>query len=221
VGEVGDVRQTRPDVASSPAIYQPLVQGVPSEASLLPAGYLYGDSATLVLRTAMPPEQMENVFRAAGRSIDPQLPLTNMQTMESAISRTEAPRRFNTSLISAFAAAAILLAILGIYSVIAFAVAQRTQEMAIRLALGSPRSAVRGLVLASAARLALAGCILGLAGAIASGRLLSALLFNVSPFDPLVLTLAAVAVLLLSLLAALVPALHAASVNPIKALRSE
>ena len=141
--------------------------------------------------------------------------------MESALSHTESPRRFNTSLISAFAAAALLLAILGIYSVIAFTVAQRTQEMAIRLALGSPRSAVRRLVLASAAKLALAGCIFGLAGAMAASKLLRAFLFGVSPFDPLVLTLAAVAVLLLSLLAALVPALHAASVNPILALRSE
>ncbi|MGB6133194.1 MAG: ABC transporter permease [Acidobacteriaceae bacterium] len=221
VGVVGDVRQARPDASTRPQIYQPAVPNVASFGSLAQPGDLDGYTGAIVLHTAVPPQQMESAFRATVRSIDPQLPLTDMETMESALSHTESPRRFNTSLISAFAAAALLLAILGIYSVIAFTVAQRTQEMAIRLALGSPRSAVRRLVLASAAKLALAGCIFGLAGAMAASKLLRAFLFGVSPFDPLVLTLAAVAVLLLSLLAALVPALHAASVNPILALRSE
>ena len=221
VGVVGDIKQARPDGSTRPQIYQPAVQNVASYGSLAQPGDLDGYTGAIVLHTAVPPEQMENAFRAAVRSIDPQLPLNDMETMDTALYHTESTRRFNTSLISAFAAAAVLLAILGIYSVIAFSVAQRTQEMAIRLALGSPRSAIRGLVLALAARLALLGCILGLAGAIASARLLRALLFNVSPFDPIVLTVAAVAVLVLSLLAAIVPALHAASVNPIQALRSE
>ena len=97
---------------------------------------------------------MANVLGATGRSIDAQLPLTQVQTMERAVSDSEAPRRFNTALISAFAIAAVLLAALGIYSVIAFSVALRAQEMAIRIALGSQRSEILGLIFTSAAKLA-------------------------------------------------------------------
>ena len=95
----------------------------------------------------MPPEQMENALRATVRSIDPQLPLSQVQTMEHAISDSEAPRRFNTALIASFAVIAVLLAVLGIYSLIAFSVAQRVHEMAIRMALGSQRSGIVRLVL--------------------------------------------------------------------------
>ena len=221
VGIVGDVKQSRPDSRTLPQIYQPAFQNVPSLGSRATPEDIDAYTGAIVIRTAVPPSQMENSLLATVRSIDPQLPLTRVQTMENAVSHTESPRRFNTSLISAFAAAAVLLAILGIYSVVAFSVAQRTQEMAIRLALGAHRSAIRGLVFASAAKLALAGCVLGLAGAAAASKLLRAFLFGVSPFDPLVLTLAAVAVLLLALVAALIPALHAASVEPILALRAE
>ena len=140
----------------------------------------------------MPPEQMENALRATVRSIDPQLPLSQVQTMEHAISDSEAPRRFNTALISSFAAIAVLLAVLGIYSVIAFSVALRVQEMAIRMALGSQRSGIVGLVVLSGAKLAAVGCVIGLAGAFAASHLLSSFLFGVSGVDPLVLTLAAV-----------------------------
>ena len=145
----------------------------------------------IVLRSALPPEQMENALRATVRSIDPQLPLTQVQTMEQAVSESEAPRRFNTVLISSFAFAAVLLAVLGIYSVIAFSVASRVQEMAIRMALGSQRAGIVRLILESGAKLAAFGCVLGLAGAAADSTLLRSLLFGVSPFDPLVLTLAA------------------------------
>src|ERR1700753_2196792 len=86
---------------------------------------LNGNGGYIVLRSTFPPEQMENALRAAVRSIDPQLPLTQVQTMEQAVSETEAPRRFNTVLISSFALVAVLLAVLGIYSVIAFSAASR------------------------------------------------------------------------------------------------
>jgi ABC-type antimicrobial peptide transport system permease subunit len=164
---------------------------------------------------------MENQIRATVRSLDPQLPLTQLQTMEHAISDSEAPRRFNTVLISAFAAAALLLAILGIYSVIAFTVAMRVHEMAIRMALGSQRSSIVGLVLSSGLKLAAAGSIIGLAGAVAASRLLKSFVFGVSTLDPLVLVLAAVLVLMLAMAASLLPARRAASIDPIKALRAE
>ena len=169
----------------------------------------------------MPPEQMENLLRSTVRSIDPQLPLTQVQSMEQTVADSEAPRRFNTVLISAFAIAAVLLAALGIYSVIAFSAALRVQEMAIRIALGSQRSGILGLIFTSAAKLAVAGCVLGLLGAAAASHLLQSLLFGVSPFDPLVLTLAAGFVLMLALVASLLPARRAASIDPMKALRAD
>jgi len=141
--------------------------------------------------------------------------------MERTVSDSEAPRRFNTALISAFALAAVLLAVLGIYSVIAFSVALRVQEMAIRMALGAQRVGIVRLVLTSGAKLAVVGCVIGLVGATASARLLRTFLFGVSAADPLVLTLAAVAVLLLALAASLLPARRAASVDLARTLRSE
>jgi ABC-type antimicrobial peptide transport system permease subunit len=164
---------------------------------------------------------MENALRATVRSIDPLLPLTQVQTMEQAVSDSEAPRRFNTVLISSFAFAAVLLAVLGIYSIIAFSVASRVQEMAIRMALGSQRAAIVRLILESGAKLAAVGCVLGLGGALAASGLLRSLLFGVSPFDPMVLTLAVIGVLLLSVAASALPALRAASINPMQALRGE
>jgi ABC-type antimicrobial peptide transport system permease subunit len=149
------------------------------------------------------------------------LPLTQIQSMEHAISDSEAPRRFNTALIASFAAIAVLLAVLGIYSVIAFSVAMRVQEMAIRMALGSQRSGVVRLVVISGAKLAVIGCVIGLIGAFAISHLLSSLLFGVSAFDPLVMTLAAVSLLLLALAASLLPAHRAASVDLTQTLRAE
>jgi putative ABC transport system permease protein len=134
--------------------------------------------------------------------------------MEHAVSDSEAPRRFNSTLASAFAIVAVLLAALGIYSVIAFSAALRVHEMAIRIALGSQRSGILGLVFMSTAKLAVAGCAIGLLGAAAASRLLQSFLFGVSPFDPLVLALAVLFVLMLALVASLLPARRAAKVDP-------
>jgi ABC-type antimicrobial peptide transport system permease subunit len=169
----------------------------------------------------MEPEPMANVVRATVRSIDPQLPLAQVQSMERAVSDSEAPRRFNTVLISAFATAATLLATLGMYSVIAFSAALRTQEMAIRMALGSQRAGILRLVFASATKVAMLGCAIGLLGVAAASRLLGSFLFGVSPFDPLVLSLAALFVLLLAWLASLLPARRAASMDLMSVLRAE
>jgi ABC-type antimicrobial peptide transport system permease subunit len=160
-------------------------------------------------------------LHATVRRIDPQLPLHQMQTMEHAISGSEAPRRFNTVLISSFAVVAVVLSLLGIYSVIAFAAALREQEMALRMALGCQRSGVLTLILTSGVKLGVVGCALGLIGAMAASRLLGSFLFGVSPFDPVVLTLSAVAMLLLALTASAVPARRAARTDPMLALRGE
>ncbi|MBV8116220.1 MAG: ABC transporter permease, partial [Silvibacterium sp.] len=219
VGEVADVKESSPDIPAKQQFYVTIRQSDTFFGVLANPSDLNGNGGFIALRTGMPPEQMEKVLTATVRSIDPQLPLTQIQTMEHAISESEAPRRFNTALISSFAAAALLLAILGIYSVIAFSVALRVQEMAIRMALGSQRSGIVGLVLASGAKLALIGCAIGLAGAAAFSHLLRSFLFGVSAFDPLVLTLAAFCVMLLAIFASFLPAQRAAGIDPMQALR--
>jgi putative ABC transport system permease protein len=221
VGEVADVKLGSPDDPTKEQYYSPADQGNDDLGSLAGPNDLNGNGGYIVLRSSLPPEQIENALRATVRSIDSRLPLTQVQTMEQAVSETEAPRRFNTVLISSFALAAVLLAVLGIYSVIAFSVASRVQEMAIRMALGSQRTAIVRLIIESGAKLATIGCVLGLGGAIAAAGLLRSLLFDVSPYDPLVLMLAVVGVLLLTVAASALPALRAASINPMQALRGE
>jgi predicted permease len=221
VGEVADVKEASPDVPTKEQYYEPVEQFEKSIGPFASPTDLNGNGGSIVVRTTMEPEQMANVLRATVRSIDAQLPLAQVQCMERTVSDSEAPRRFNTAVISAFAIAAVLLAALGMYSVIAFSAALRTQEMAIRMALGSQRSGILGLVFASAAKVAIAGCAIGLLGAAAASRLLGSFLFGVSRFDPLVLTLAAVFVLLLASLASLLPARRAASIDLMSALRAE
>jgi putative ABC transport system permease protein len=221
VGEVADVKESSPDVPDREQYYETIDQFEKSLGTFASPSDLQGNGGYIVLRTAMQPEQMENVLRSTVGSIDAHLPLTQVQNMQQTVSDSETERRFNTVLISAFAIAAVLLAALGIYSVIAFSAALREQEMAIRMALGSQRAGILGLVFKSAAKLALAGCALGLLGAVAASRLLQTLVFGVSPFDPLVLTLAAVLVLMLAMAASLLPASRAASIDPMKSLRAD
>ena len=221
VGEVDDVKLGSRDAETMAQVYQPVTQTVASESVLASVGELSGADGWIVLHSRMDPEQMEDTLRAAVRQIDPQLPLYQLQTMEHAISKSEAPRRFNTVLISSFAIAAVLLSVLGIYAVIAFSVALREQEMAVRMALGFPRSGVIVLILSSGAKLAGIGCGLGLLGALAASRLLRSFLFEVSPFDPGVLALSAIVMLLLALAASALPARRASSTDPMLALRGE
>jgi predicted permease len=221
VGEVADVKLTSPDLPANKQYYIPVDQAEDDAGSLASPTDLNGNGGFIVLRSTLPPELMENAMRSAVRSIDPLLPLTQVQTMEQAVSQSEAPRRFNTVLIGSFAFAAVLLAVLGIYSVISFSVALRMQEMAIRMALGSQRWAIVRLVLLSGAKLAALGCAIGLGGAAAASRLMQSLLFGISPLDPLVLSVAAVGVLLLAVAASGLPALRAASIDPMRALRGE
>jgi len=221
VGEVDDVKLGSRDAETMPQVYQPVAQTVASEGVLAAVGELSAADGWIVLRSRMAPEQMEGTLRATVRKIDPQLPLYQLQTMEHAISKSEAPRRFNTVLISSFAIAAVLLSVLGIYGVIAFSVALRQQEMAVRMALGCQRSGVVLVILRSGARLAAIGCGLGSLGAVAASRLLRSFLFEVSPFDPAVLALSAIAMLLLALAASALPARRASSTDPMLALRGE
>jgi ABC-type antimicrobial peptide transport system permease subunit len=164
---------------------------------------------------------MTNALRSTVAALDPLLALQQIQTMDEALSATEAPRRFNTSIIGAFAIGALLLAGIGVYAVIAFSVSMRAQEMAIRMALGSRRGEIVRLVLISGAKLAIIGCAAGLIGALAISKLLESMLFNVSATDPVILTGSIATMIVLSLVACAIPAQRAASANPVDALRSE
>ncbi len=221
VGVVADAKLTRPDADASEQFYQPVAQLEKDAGAFAQPTDLNGNGGYIVLRSAVPPEQMENAMRTVVRNIDPQLPLTQVQTMDQVVAQSEAPRRFNTVIISSFALAAVMLAVLGIYSIIAFSVASRVQEMAIRMALGSQRGDIMRLVAMSGLKLAAIGCVLGLAGAAGASKIVRSFLFDVSPFDPLVLILATVAIFALALAASALPARRAASVDPLQALRGE
>jgi predicted permease len=221
VGEIGDVKELAADVPTEEQFYIPASQAKADAGSFAPPGMLTGRGGSIVVRGKLPPEQMANSLLAIVHSLDPQLPLTQVESMDRVVSEGQAPRRFSTALISAFAGAAILLALLGIYSVIAFSTALRTQEMAIRLALGSQRSSILRMILVSGVKLGLAGCAIGAFAAAFATRLLRSLLFQVDTLDPTVLVLAIVSILLLAVAASVIPARRAASVEPMEALRTE
>jgi hypothetical protein len=220
VGQIDGVKQLA-DLPTEEQFYTPWSQSKADAGSFAPPDMLTGTGGSIVMRGQLPPAQMADSLRAVVRSLDPQLPLTDVQSMDRVVTEAQASRRFNTALISAFAGAAVLLALLGIYSVIAFSTALRTQELAIRLALGSQRSGVMRLILASGAKLGVAGCLIGAVVADFATRLLSSFLFQVDPLDPLVFVLATIFILLLALAASVVPARRAASIEPLEALRTE
>jgi ABC-type antimicrobial peptide transport system permease subunit len=218
---VGDVKQLAADVPTREQVYIPASQYKADIGQFAPPDMLVGNGGSIVLRSQLPPEQMTQTLRTVVRSIDPQLPLTQIESMDRVLAEGQAPRRFNTVLISAAAGAAVLLALLGIYSVIAYSAALRTQEMAIRLALGSQRTTIMQIILISAAKLGLAGCGIGVIAAVFTTRLLRSFLFQVDPLDPTVIVLAAVFIFLLAVAAAVIPARRAASVEVMKALRAQ
>ena len=221
VGEIADIKETSADADTLNQFYTTPSQFKVAVGSFAPPDMLSGNYGSIALRSQLPPEQMADSLRAVVHSIDPQLPLVHVESMERVVQDGQASRRFSTALITSFAAAAVLLALLGIYSVIAFSAALRTNEMAIRMALGSQRASVMRLVLASGAKLGLVGCGIGTVAAVFATRLLRSMLFQVDPLDPTVIALAAISIFLLALAASVVPARRAASIEPMQALRSE
>lgn len=221
VGEIADIKQLAADLPTEPQFYLASSQVRADAGSFATPTMRTGAGGTIVLRSELPPEQMAASLRTVVHSMDPELPLTKVESMDHVIAEGQTSRRFNTALVSTFAAAALLLAVLGIYSVIAFSSALRTREMAIRLALGSQRSDILRLILISAAKLGLTGCILGAIASIATAHLLRSLLFQVDAVNPVIIALSAFAILGLTLAASMLPARRAAAVEPIVALRSE
>jgi len=222
VGVVADTKTGPRDEPSQDQWYSPALQpAILLGAEAAAAGQLSSPArGYIAVRSALPPESMTETLRATVAEYDPLLALEQVQPMNEVIANVEAPRRFNTDLITAFAVGALLLAITGIYAVVAFSVSLRTQEIAIRMALGSQRGGIARLVLAASAKTALLGCVLGVAGSLAVSRLVSAFLFGVSATDPLVYGAAVVLMMGMALAASAVPALRAASADPVKALRA-
>ena len=154
-------------------------------------------------------------------SVDPDLPVFKAIPMDILANQTLAVRRASSALISGFAVLALLLASIGIYAVMAYAVTQRTPEIGVRMALGARRADVLRMVLGFGFRITLIGVAIGLAGALALSRLLGSLLFETSAINPLIFSLATGALVGIALLASLVPARRAASIDPMRALRAE
>jgi predicted permease len=219
VGIVGDTRIGAPDQPAPDQFYFPTTQqsiigtnGSPDDPPTLFGGFI-------TLRSTLPPEQMIAALRSAVAGIDPQLALDPVQSMTEALSSAEAPRRFNTRLIGTFAIAALVLAVMGIYAVMAFSVSLRTQEIAIRMALGAQRASIARLILSSGARLALLGCALGVTGSLGAIHLVASLLFDVSATEPWIYATSVAIMILLALAASALPARQACPSNPIRALR--
>jgi predicted permease len=179
-------------------------------------GYAY-----FYVRTATPPEQMLATIPAVIRKLDAGLPLGDVMTMEQQIRENVTQDRLISTLSLGFALLATVLAAIGLYGVLAYTVAQRTREFGLRMALGADGGAVRGMVMKQVGRMAIIGGIVGLAIAIGVGRLAQSLLFQMEGHDPLVLTLATVALGAVAFGAGFIPALRASKIDPMNALRYE
>ena len=220
VGVVADTKLGARDEPNIEQWYTPAEQPATLAGPGSAEGVTEPNGGYIVLRSALPPEQIAQTLRSTVAEIDSMLALDQVQPMNDVISNVEAPRRFNTGLITVFAMGALLLAIIGIYAVVAFSVSQRAHEIAIRMALGAQRAGIARLVLISSAKLGLLGCGVGVLGSMAVSRLVSSFLFEVSATDPLIYLTCVLLMLLIALLASALPATRAASANPVGALRS-
>ena len=209
VGIVSDLKYSQLDDDPPAEIYIPYHQ--------LP--FLAGTS--VAVRTAGDASAMAPAIRELISGIDPTQPVYNVKTLEQALSDSIAPRRFNLFLLGTFAAAALLLALVGIYGVIAYAVAARTREIGVRMALGAQRHEVVRMLVRDGMAMALAGLVAGLAGAWSLTHLMAGLLYDVKANDPATFAGVAAALAVTAMLACCVPALKAARVDPMTALRYE
>ena len=188
---------------------------------LLPAAQHYTSDLSLHLRSAGDPASLIGSVRRELRALDPQLPATRVRTLEEQRRNSLYSERVTALLLSAFGGLALLLASLGIYGVMAYAVTQRTREVGIRMALGAQTGDVLRLMLRQGTWLIVAGVAFGLAGAFAATRLIKSFLYEVSATDPLTFVLAALSLASVALLACYIPARRATKVDPIVALRCE
>jgi predicted permease len=208
VGVVGDVKHDGLEVASGFQSYEPFMQD-PSSAM------------TMVIRTTSDPTNAVAAIKAQVREIDKDQPIPNVKTLNQIVADSVSQRRLSAVLLGAFAALALLLSTVGIYGVLAYSVTQRMHELGVRMALGAKTSDVLRLVLSNGMKLALTGVSIGLAGAFVLTRLMTKLLFGVTPTDATTFAVASALLVAVSLLACYVPARRATKVDPLVALRYE
>lgn len=209
VGVVGDVRHMALEEGSGNEFYIPMRQTQD-----------YG-VVDLVVRSSLPMTELASRLREALRPIEPNLPISNLRTMQTVVDRAASPRQFVVILLGGFAAFALILASLGIYAVISYSVSQRGNEIGIRMALGASPGSVRQLILGETVRLAGIGAAIGFVGALVATRLARSLLYGVTATDPVTFG-GMIAVLgCVALLAGYLPALRAGRIEPVTLLRSE
>jgi len=208
VGIAGDVRQLGLRVEPGLQLYLPMLAA-------------YASPSCLVAKTLPQAGDLTAAIRSAVRSLDPEVPVPEIMTMDAMFSRQVAQPRFYLGVLGAFAATGLILAAIGIYGVMSYMVLRRTQEFGIRMALGARETDILSLVLGKATFLIAGGVIAGLAGALVLNRLLSSLLYGVQPNDPLTLGCVSVLLCLVALLASYLPARRAAKTDPMVSLRYE
>ncbi len=208
VGVVGNVRHMGLDIEPRPEIYYHTNTQPP-----------FGP--VVVIRTTSDPKRLISIVRAKIRELDRDVPVSNVNTMEQLVAQSVAQRRFGMFLLGIFALLALVLAAIGIYGVVSYSVTQRTQEIGVRMALGASASDVMKMVLRNGMTLALVGVGLGLVGALGLTRLMSRLLFEVTPTDLTTFALVSAGLIVVALLACYLPARRAMKVDPLEALRYE
>jgi predicted permease len=215
VGVVEGVRDYTLPEEPEPIIYYPVTGLEELEDAFWPL------TMSLVLRTDAQPATLAPLVRAQVRELDPNLPITDVLTMEEVVSESTSQLGFAMLLLAVAAGIALLLAAIGIYGVMSYDVTRRTREIGVRMALGAQSAAVSGMVVKQSAAIAGIGLAVGLAGAFGLTRLMRALLFGVSPMDPVTLSLVLLTLFGVALLASYLPARRAASVDPLVALRAD
>jgi putative ABC transport system permease protein len=212
-GVVGDVKHGGLDGETRPEMYVPYLQPLLSGWNVPPM--------FLVVRSESEPSSLISAVRGVVKELDRDQPVYGVASMEQLLSRSTAPRRFNMTLLAVFAALALILAGIGVYGVMAYAVTERTRDIGIRMALGAQASDALKLVISQGMRLTLVGIALGLMGAFALTRLMKNLLFDVRPTDPMTFIAIALLLTFVALLACWIPARRATKVDPMVALRCE
>lgn len=208
IGVVGDARHHTLEIEPEPRAYDLFEQSSSS-------------SMFIVMRTTGDPSRLANAARQQARELEPTAPVYMLATMDELVARSTATRRFSMLLVGGFALIALLLAAIGIYGVLSFTVSERRQEIGIRMALGARRFDILRLIVRQALALTLAGMLIGLAGSLLLTRFMTKLLYGVSPTDPRILLLVAMALTLVALLACWIPARRATKTDPLIALRHE
>lgn len=219
MGVVGNVKEDGLDeVDPAATLYLPVAQMSPPAPGF---GEWHSFRMQLVVRTASDPSAAGGEIAAAIHGVDPTAPVLDIRSMDSLFAESVAQRRLNMLLLAAFAALALLLAAVGIYSVLAYAVRRRAREIGLRMALGAQTRDVLGMVVADGLKPTLLGVVLGWAGSLALSRVIASLVFGVKTTDPTTFASVSALLALVAAAACILPAYRAAKVEPVRALQDE